>query len=221
MFPTQNLGHKSIGGIILAAGDSSRFGRTKQLLDYHGQPIVRYIVKTALTAGLQPLVLVTGYQAKKMGQEVQGLPIIISRNTEWKNGQSTSIRAGIKSLPNDIDAVMFLLGDQPQITVAVIKAILNYYYLTGNLIVSTEIHGIQSHPVLFDKITFKDLLELKGDTGGKQIFSIYPPSPLPWQDERLLLDIDTPTDYENLISGKYQINPKSNIPGQGSTTPKK
>jgi molybdenum cofactor cytidylyltransferase len=211
MFHSLNLVNKSIGGIILAAGDSSRFGQPKQLLDYHGQPIIRYIAKTALTAGLHPIVVVSGHQADQIEQEIQDLSIIISRNSKWHEGQSTSIVAGIKSLPQDIDAVLFLLGDQPQITVAVIKAAIAHYLITGNLIVITEIQGIRSHPVLFDKTTFKDLLKLKGDIGGRQIFNIHRPSPFPWQDERLLMDIDTPYDYENLISGKFYINNKSGI----------
>ncbi len=194
---------KSIGGIILAAGDSSRFGQSKLLLNYHGQPIIRYITKTASTAGLNPVVLVSGYQARRIEAVVQDLSIIISHNANWQGGQSTSMIAGIKSLPKDIDAVLFLMGDQPQMTVAVIKALIDIYLQTNNPVITTEIHGIRSHPVLFDKTTFKELLKVIGDVGGRQIFDKHHPLPLPWQDERLLMDIDTPGDYDNLISGKF------------------
>ncbi len=75
-------------GIILAAGEAKRFGQLKQLLDYHGQPFVRAVAKTALTAGLSPVVVVTGAQAEAVEAAVQDLPVTIIHNANWQTGQS-------------------------------------------------------------------------------------------------------------------------------------
>ncbi len=57
----------------------------------------------------------------------------------------------------------------------------------------------RANPVLFDRITFADLMQLKGDTGGRGIFDKYRIEYLPWHDDRLLLDVDTPEQYARLI----------------------
>ncbi len=88
-----------VAGIILAAGESSRYGRPKQLLDFHGQPFVRVVAKTALAAGLSPVVVVTGANADEVEAAVQDLDVIIVRNENWKEGQASSIRAGLNPHP--------------------------------------------------------------------------------------------------------------------------
>ncbi len=83
-----------IAGIILAAGESTRFGKPKQLLDWRGEPFVRVVAKTSLEAGLSPVIVVTGANAEQVEAAVQDLSVKIARNAEWKNGQSSSIKAG-------------------------------------------------------------------------------------------------------------------------------
>lgn len=84
-----------VAGIILAAGESSRYGKPKQLLDFHGQPFVRVVAKTALAAGLAPVVVVSGANAEEVEAAVQDLDVVIVRNAEWQEGQASSIRAGL------------------------------------------------------------------------------------------------------------------------------
>lgn len=197
----QRLENTSIGGIILAAGKSSRFGQPKQLLEYHGQPFIKYIANTALTAGLNPVGLVLGFDAEKIGGIIQDLPVRVIFNPDWEDGQSTSVNVGICALSKFTRAVLFFLCDQPQVTVSVIKAIVGFYEDNNSPIIIPEVNGILSHPVLFDQSTFHDLINAKGDLGGRQIFPKFPPVTLPWQDERLLIDVDTPLDYKKLLSG--------------------
>ncbi len=117
-------------GIILAAGESTRFGSPKQLLDWKGKPFVRQVAETALQSGLWPVVVVTGAFAADVESALNGLPVNIVRNAEFAQGQSTSIRAGINSFPPsprwgeraEVGAAIFLLADQPQIPADVIRA---------------------------------------------------------------------------------------------------
>lgn len=90
--------HEPVAGIILAAGGSSRFGEPKQLLDWKGHPFVRAVAKTALEAGLSPVLVVTGANAERVEEVLRDLPVKIVRNKEWQEGQASSIRAGVRTL---------------------------------------------------------------------------------------------------------------------------
>ena len=185
-------------GIILAAGESKRFGQPKQLLDYRGQPFVRTVTKTALASGLSPVVVVSGANAEAVEAAVHDLPIIISRNANWQNGQSSSIQAGLSALPGQSGAAIFLLADQPQVTPSIIRALVEQHSLDLSPIVAPLVQGQRANPVLFDRLTFPDLMALTGDVGGRAIFSKYQVTYLPWHDEALLVDVDAPKDLEKL-----------------------
>lgn len=223
-------------GIILAAGESTRFGAPKQLLDWKGKPFVRHIAETALHAGLWPVVVVTGSRAADVESALSGLPVEIVRNAEYAQGQSTSIKAGVNLLlppppysgtsPSDaslwdksaqgnfqnklnlssgfgggrVGAAIFLLADQPQIPEEVIRALVESHTDKMQAILAPLVlEERRANPVLFDRVTFPDLLNLKGDMGGRAIFSNYKVEYMPWHDDRLLLDVDKPEDYQRLI----------------------
>ncbi len=186
-------------GIILAAGGSTRFGQPKQLLDWRGEPFIRAIAKTAIESRLSPVIVVTGAYADQIESTIQDLPVQIVRNTEWQNGQASSIRAGVQSLPDRTGAATFLLADQPQIKPDVIQALIAHH--------STELFPIvaplvlmeqRANPVLFDRDTFPDLMALEGDVGGRAIFSKHRLEYLPWHDDSLLFDVDKPEDYPRM-----------------------
>ena len=199
--------YEPVGGIVLAAGASARFGQPKQLLDYHGQPLVRAVAQTALAAGLSPVVLVTGANAEQVESAVKGLPVKVVRNEEWHSGQSSSIRAGLSALTpspspmkgkGDVGAAIFLLADQPQVTPPVLRALIERHASDLSPIVAPLVGDRRANPVLFDCVTFPDLISLTGDVGGRGIFSKYPITYLPWHDENLLLDVDTPENHARL-----------------------
>ncbi|MBU4225189.1 MAG: nucleotidyltransferase family protein, partial [Chloroflexi bacterium] len=195
-------------GIILAAGEARRFGQPKQLLDYRGQPFVHAVAQTALKAGLAPVIVVTGANAEPVEAALKDLPVQIIRNVDWQSGQSSPIRAGLIALtpgPSPIKgegggAAIFLLADQPQVTPSVLRALVERHSLDLSPIVAPQVQGQRANPVLFDRVTFPDLLALSGDVGGRAIFSKHPVAYLPWHDDSLLLDVDTAEDYKRLES---------------------
>jgi molybdenum cofactor cytidylyltransferase len=195
-----------VAGVVLAAGGSERLGRPKQLLDWRGKPFVRACAETALEAGLSPVLVVTGAHEDKISQALAGLPVELVHNPEWAQGQSGSVRTAIEmfSRPEwrQVSGAMFLLSDQPQIPVTLIRALLDAYAASEKPIVAPLIDQRRGNPVIFDRVTFPDLLTLKGDAGGRQVFSRYPRLMVPWYDGRDGLDVDTEEDYRRLVDGE-------------------
>ena len=191
---------ESTAGIILAAGESKRFGQPKQLLDWRGEPFVRVVAKTAIEAGLFPVIVVTGSNADQVTATLQDLPIKIATNDDWQSGQGSSIRKGVQTLPPETGSAIFLLADQPQIGTDIIRALIAHhatelYPIVAPLVLNER----RANPVLFDRVTFPDLLKLTGDVGGRAIFDKHRVEYLPWHDDRLLLDVDEPEDYQRLV----------------------
>lgn len=192
-------------GIILAAGEATRYGSPKQLLDWKGKPFVRQVAETALQAGLEPVVVVTGFRAAEVESALSGLPVTIVHNPGYQQGQGTSIRAGIlhlgelRVLRGSIGSAIFLLADQPQIPVDIIRALVESHgQEMQSILAPLVLEERRANPVLFDRDTFPDLLQLKGDVGGRAIFDKHRVKYLPWHDDILLLDVDKPEDYERL-----------------------
>lgn len=186
--------------IILAAGSSTRYGAPKQLLDWKGKPFVRHIAETTLQSGLWPVVVVTGAHHAEIESCLKELPVQVIQNGNYAQGQSTSIRTGVQTLLSNVGACIFLLADQPQIPAEVIRALVESHSRELQPILAPLVlEERRANPVLFDKITFPDLLKLEGDVGGRAIFSDHKVEFLPWHDDILLLDVDKPSDYKRLI----------------------
>jgi len=193
-----------MAGIVLAAGESSRYGQPKQLLDWKGESFVRAVTKTALQAGLSPVLVVTGAHADQVESSVSDLDVSIVRNQQWKTGQASSIKAGVNVLaapasPN-VGGAIFLLADQPQLTTSILRALVEKHAEGLYPIVAPMVIDRRANPVLFDRMTFPDLLNLEGDVGGRRVFHKHRVEYLPWHDDRLLLDVDTPDMYQRLIA---------------------
>lgn len=192
--------HEPVAGVVLAAGESSRYGEPKQLLDWKGEPFVRVVAKRALEAGLSPVIVVTGANTEQVESAVKDLNVMIVRNSEWKSGQASSIREGALALTGYAGACVFLLVDQPQITTSILQALTEKHAEGLYPIVAPMVMDRRANPVLFDRGTFADLLTLEGDTGGRAIFHKHKVDYLPWHDDRLLLDVDTPEHYQRLLA---------------------
>jgi molybdenum cofactor cytidylyltransferase len=190
--------HESTAGIILAAGASTRMGQPKPLLLWRGEPFIRHIARTALGAGLSPVVIVAGAHTTEIRAVVADLPVTLIHNPDWEAGQSTSVRCGLRALPDTIGSAIFLLADQPQIPIELVTALKDQHAQTLTPIVAPLIDDRRGNPVLFDRVTFADLLSLTGDVGGRAAFAKHPIAYVPWHDANLLLDVDTPEDYQRL-----------------------
>ncbi|GAP05977.1 probable selenium-dependent hydroxylase accessory protein YqeC [Anaerolinea thermolimosa] len=193
--------HRPVAGVVLAAGAGERLGKPKQLLPWEGVPLVRRAVESALHAGLDPVIVVCGAYSGEVAGALQGLPVKIVRNDRWQDGQGTSVSAGVRELLKEdrCGGAIFLLADQPFVNQDVIQALVHRHATTLEAVIAPRVKGQRTNPVLFDRRTFSDLGALTGKAGGRQVMDRWPPTFVEWEDERLLIDIDTLDDYQ-----KYQ-----------------
>lgn len=197
-FGSVHAAYERIAGVILAAGGSRRFGEPKLLLPWRGEAIIRHVVKTAIAAGLSPVVLVAGEQLSELGEATADLDVLLVHNPDWQQGQSSSLQAGLRALPANAGGAIFFLGDMPHTPANLARSLVEVHAASLPPIVAPLVDGQRGNPVLFDRITFPRLMELSGDVGGKPLFARYPVEWVPWHDSSILFDVDTIDDYWRL-----------------------
>jgi len=188
-----------VAAIILAAGESKRFGSPKQLLDWEGQPLLRTVVWQALAAPVSEIVVVLGPHYARVAPVVHGLPVTLARNPRWQAGMSSSVALGLRALRTDADAVIFLLADQPQVTSELIGRVIAAYAASGAPIVAPRAGGRRGNPALFPRDLFPELMQVTGDQGGRALMVRYEDR-IAWvdADAGALFDIDEPGDLRRL-----------------------
>jgi molybdenum cofactor cytidylyltransferase len=196
-----------VAGVILAAGAASRMGQPKLLLPWLGEALICHAARTALAAGLDPVVVITGASEAGIRSALDGLAVQMVHNPDWEAGQSTSVRVGIEALPSKTQAVIFLLADQPFVTPELVQALVQTYLQNRPAILAPFVGEKRTNPVLFDRSIFEYLRGLQGDAGARTIFTRIPPTRMPWPDARLLFDVDTPQDYERLVASSGISDP--------------
>jgi len=192
---------KRVAGVLLAAGASTRMGKTKQLLPFGEKTLIERVLVEALNSELDKVVLVLGYQAveiKKIINPVSPQPkLTIIENRQFKQGISSSIIAGLSEIENTHDHVMILLGDMPFIHRDLINLLIRRYLQSGLLIAAIKGQDRPAHPMIFSRQLYPELMILRGDVGARSLFTKY--------SEKVCLiepegpydakDIDTPEDY--------------------------
>ena len=163
-----------VAAIILAAGLSSRMGSHKLLEEIAGKPLVRHAAEAALASAAHPVIVVTGHNAGAVRQALAGLEVRFVENPEYSKGLSTSLKQGLKALPENVDAAAVLLADMPAVSAALIdKLIAAFDPAEGRAICVPVSGGRRGNPVLWARRFFADMLKLEGDVGAKALLAAY------------------------------------------------
>jgi molybdenum cofactor cytidylyltransferase len=183
-------------GIILAAGESKRMGRPKQLIDLGGRTMLQRVADAALASSLAPVYVVLGHEAEAVRASLAGRDVRIVLNPDYREGLGASVRVGVAALPDEVEAAMFLLGDQPGLSAAAIDALLAHAWPDG--IVAPLADGRQGNPTLFGRRWFGELARCSGDRGGRSVIAAHPEALRLVEVEADLRDVDTPQDLAGL-----------------------
>jgi molybdenum cofactor cytidylyltransferase len=187
--------------IILAAGNSSRLGRPKQLLPYQGKTLLTHVVTESLAALLKPVVVVTGAYHVEIEDSLQGHPIGLAYNPDWESGMATGIVAGLLkalSIEPHLQAMIVAVCDQPHISAEIFRSMMKRHAESGKGIVACSYSETLGTPVLFGLRYFQELAALSGNSGAKQLLKMYPDdvATVPFPNGNI--DIDTAEDFQRL-----------------------
>jgi molybdenum cofactor cytidylyltransferase len=187
---------KKIAAIVLAAGQSRRMeGRNKLVEDFNGRPLVRRAAEAAVESKASPVIVVTGKDGDDVRRALMGLDVRFVDNSDFAEGLSSSLKAGIRAVPEESTGAVICLGDMPQVTSALIdKLIAGFAPERGAMIVAPVKGGQRGNPVLWARRFFPELLKLEGDIGARRLASFYDEGLLEIEveDDGAFADIDTP-----------------------------
>ncbi len=183
-----------VGGLLLAAGRSSRMGQANKLLaEFDGVPLVRRSAEALLGAGVA-VTVVAGHQEGRVREALDGLDVEIVSNPDHADGLSTSIRAGIAALPGEVDGALVALADMPAVDAAALRRLVEAFAAEdGTAIVRATHGGVCGNPVILPRSLFADAMRLEGDVGARHLVET---AGLPVRDVEIgaaaSLDVDTP-----------------------------
>ena len=193
--------------LLLAAGASSRMKEPKQLLSWNNTTLIEHQLQNLIKTNCKVSV-VLGAKSKEIQKVISHLPVSIYTNENWKNGMGTSIAFGVQQILKEnaaIDGILISLIDQPLLTTKHFNKMIHHFQQDKKqIIVSESENGWSGAPVLFDKIYFKELINLKGDEGAKAVISKNKNVVESIAGNTILEDIDTPEAYQKLFKKFHQ-----------------
>jgi molybdenum cofactor cytidylyltransferase len=205
----------SSAGLVLAAGSSRRMGSPKQLLPIDGKPLLELVVDQANKSNLNQVVVVLGAAADEIRARVNLGRARVLVNPNHASGMASSLRAGLASLGDDIDRVVVILGDQPDVDASRLDQLLALQETSGLPAAALSFSGLLHPPVVLERELWGDLMALDGDVGCRAVIRARPELVARLSiagDLTHPVDVDTPEDYELIRSPGVRRRPAHRRP---------
>lgn len=191
-----------IAAVVLAAGESSRMGRDKALLPFRGATFLEHIVSTLRQAQMEKIVVVLGHHADEIQAAVKLGNAEVMMNPRYREGQTTSLQAGLLTLNEVVEGILLCLVDHPLISVSVVRKLIEAFQKQKPPAVIPTYKGERGHPVIFSQTLFSEFKALGPDEGANLVARRHRAETVfvEVDDANVLRDIDTSADYEKLIA---------------------
>lgn len=172
------VGLTTVHALVLAAGGSRRFGSPKILTEFGGRPLIRHAVDAVEAALMLPdtarltvsgVTVVLGPEVESARNALRDTRAQIVVNEHWSDGLSSSLRAGLQSLPSGTSAVLIALGDQALLDSADYQRLLDVAAMNPDRAVAARYQQTIGVPAVFPARFFEQLAALKGDRGAGSI----------------------------------------------------
>lgn len=188
--------------IVLAAGASSRLGQPKQLVEFQGVTLLMRATRLAQEAGADPVFVVLGANRELVAAAMLSGHAVAVVNDAWRDGISTSIRAGLRAVEQGApiaDGVLILACDQPFLTAEHLRALLDAFTAQSGLVITASAYqGTVGTPAVFPRKVFPQLLGLRGDSGARTLIKDAPCAIVEVAFPSGEIDIDFPEDLKKL-----------------------
>lgn len=182
------------GGVVLAAGASTRFGSPKALIQIRGEPAVAHLARQLREAGCDEVRIVVGAHPNEVRPAVPDFAKIVV-NEDWKNGRTGSVKAGVRALPASCSMIVWPV-DCPAVETSTLRALIQ-----GKGVVRIPTYrGRRGHPALFETAVREEILALEDDEPLHDVLHEHPARvrEVPVDDSGILLNVDTPDDLKKL-----------------------
>ena len=190
--------------MIFAAGESTRMGRDKALLDFQGSTFLNRLI-TLFLPRVDPLVVVLGHHAAAIRETIGANPshpaqLQVVINEHYKQGMLSSFQAGIRALPPDVSAALFTLVDQPAVRESTLDQLLATFEREQPLLVIPRYEGRRGHPVVAARSILNEILALPADSSPKNVIRAHREETVfvDVDDAGVVTDVDLPREYEEL-----------------------
>ena len=183
-----------VAGVLLAAGDGTRLGGPKALVELGGRRLVDRGVTLLRDGGTAPVLVVTGAVA------VELLGVITVHNPDWRSGMGSSLAAGLRALPAGARAAVVALADQPLVGPGAVQRLIGAY-LDGATVAVATYDGSPRNPVLIAREHWPEVIRLAdGDVGARPFLRAHPDLVrlVECGDTGRPDDVDTPEDLERV-----------------------
>jgi molybdenum cofactor cytidylyltransferase len=193
-----------LAAVILAAGQSQRMvGQNKLLQLVQGKTLVRHAVDAAFGAALQPVIVVTGHDAERIEQALQGSAVVLMHNSKYVDGLASSLHRGIDALQAHpaVTGACILLADMPMIRAGHLQQLrARFNRLAGRRIIVPTHQGQWGNPLIWSRDFFSLLLTLTGDRGARALAQAHADDvyTVEMADGAVLRDFDTPESFSSL-----------------------
>ena len=161
---------KSVAGVILAAGEATRFGAQKLLAPLGGRALVQHVIGAANASSLSDVVLVVGADAERIARIAMGRTRVV-RNSDYASGQASSLQVGLRALADEVDAAVVFLGDVPGVTSALVDTLIAHQRETGGTGVISRWNGRRTPPALLHRDLWAAAFALEGDVGMREVLA--------------------------------------------------
>jgi molybdenum cofactor cytidylyltransferase len=202
------MNHNQFSAIILAAGRSSRMGAFKPLLPIGGQTVIERSISIFKKSGIETIFVVTGYRATEISRAVQSSDVRIVENREYQSGMFSSVKAGVRNLNTEKTAAFFITPvDVCLVRPLTVQLLMQAFEKNSEKIVHPCFDSKRGHPPLIPISFAPVILENKSDAGLETILakSEYPAVDVHVPDRHILLNMNSPQDYEDVLS-QYQYH---------------
>lgn len=188
---------RPVGAVVLAAGLSTRMGKSKVMLPWsNGRTILEHIIDQLVKSRIDQITVVTGHQSREVKAMLKPLGVEIVHNKSYKSGEMlSSIKTGLSAMPAHIAAALIVLGDQPRLQPKTIYQVTSRYAEGDSDLIVPSFEMKRGHPVLIGRRYWGEILKLPEDGSLRDVMNAHPISYVNVDNDSVLRDVDTPEDY--------------------------
>jgi len=191
-----------LGAVLLAAGPSSRLGRSKQLVRVNDETLIRRTARLVLGMGLDYVTVVSGCGADLVEAELEDLPVSVVFNRDWQQGMGSSINCGVRLMPQGVDGVLLMVCDQWRLENDDLNGLFEAWQADiSKIYVACWDEGaafVSGPPALFPRKIIPELKSMQPNRGARQLIDRYMDIVEFVKMENAAFDLDRPEDLERL-----------------------